>query len=157
MYHLENFGKKLSDESFHERLQLSFQAMGLPAPVIAQSFRLKDSSAKGIVRTTLRRVFCCQSSNSDEASSLLSGGGKRKAMYHLTVRINKTITRMEKTISSYQMKREELAPVKGKMLVRSGLLEMLILHAHKHEFRCQSTSRAYPDGPVIRTIVKSLM
>lgn len=121
---LHGYGKKLSDQSFHERLQSSFQAMGLPAPDVAQSFKLKDSFAEGIVRTAFRRICCCGDSKSDETSGFLTGGGKRKALYHLTVRINKMITRLEKTVASYHMKREELAPIDGRMLVRSSLSAM---------------------------------
>lgn len=154
---LHGYGKKLSDQSFHERLQSSFQAMGLPAPDVAQSFKLKDSFAEGIVRTAFRRICCCGGSKSDETSGFLTGGGKRKALYHLTVRINKMITRLEKTVASYHMKREELAPIDGRMLVRSSLSAMYHCQAEKVYFDLQSTNRAYPDGPIIRTIIKSLM
>jgi hypothetical protein len=98
--------------------------MGLPAPDVAQSFKLKNPFAEGIVRTAFRRICCCGDSKSDETSGFLTGGGKRKALYHLTVRINKMITRLEKTVAGYHMKREELAPVDGRMLVRSILLAM---------------------------------
>lgn len=129
--------------------------MGLPAPDIAQSFKLTDSFAEGIVRSTLRKVCCCSSDHSDGTSGLIAGGGKRKALYHLTVRINKTTTRMEKIISGYHMRREELAPVKGKMLVSNT----------SNGDRCTSTdhidsqltSKSYADGPVIRACVRSLM
>ena len=158
MHRLENYGRKLSDESFHERIRLSFQAMGLPAPDIAQSFKLRESFTNGLLGTFIRKLCCCGSSDPDETSHLVAGGGKRKALYHLTVRINKITTRMEKTISGYYLKREELAPVKGKMLVswrnrpRTNWSRIDLVKNTP-----QSTSKSYADGPVIRACVKSLV
>jgi hypothetical protein len=120
MYRLENFGEKLADENFHQLIRKSFQAMGIPAPDIAPSYRLKDSLAQSIVSTTIKRICCCGSGDSEE-KGLLAGGGKRKNLFRLTVRVNKSVTQMEKVISSYHIKRKELAPLKGKMLV-SGLV-----------------------------------
>ena len=116
MYRLENFGEKLADEKFHQLIRRSFQMMGIPAPDIAPSYRLKDSLAQSIVSTTIKRICCCGSGDSEE-KGLLAGGGKRKNLFRLTVRVNKSVTQMEKVISSYYIKRKELAPLKGRMLV----------------------------------------